>query len=245
MSGNLRISFAGLVLVGGLSGTPAFSNPLTDLFNSAPQEPAATSSVQAECLPTPGNSTGDGQRWVYRRDGHAKCWFLAEGMGRVRKPVHRRAANRGASPDETETARRRRRSVADANAELLRSRLAEGAQPTPPAREIEVANGASAFSPGGTALVPAAPVTDLPVGQLTPEHFVPPQVDVEKLLAAGSDADPKAPRPAMPVGMPHAEASDEGTNGLATRVGLLLIILGVVAILSSSRVLREACAVSH
>jgi len=237
MSGHLRICFAGLALVGGLSGTPAFSNPFVDFFNSAPHEDAATtSSAQEECLPQPGNSTGEGQRWVYRRDGHRKCWFLTEGT--VQKPVHRRAANRGASPDETDKARRRRSSVADARAELLRSPPAEAAQPTPLASEIKVADAASVSSTRG--LVPTTPVTDLPAGQLTPEHFVPPQVDVDKLLAARSDADVTSARSAGPVRMRLAEASDEGTDWIASWVGLLLMVLGVVAILSSSRVLREA-----
>jgi hypothetical protein len=245
MSGHLRICFASLALVGGLSGTPAFSNPFVDFFNNAPHEDAATnSSAQEECLPRPGNSTGEGQRWVYRRDGHRRCWFLTEGIATVPKPVHRRAANRGASADTTDKARHRRSSVADARAELLRSAPAEGAQPTPLASEIRVADAASVSSTGTRGLVPPTPVSDLPAGQPTPEHFVPPQVDVDKLLAATSDADVTSARSAGPVGIRRAEASDEGTDWMASWVGLLLMVLGVVAILSSSRVLREACAVS-
>ena len=100
MSDHLRSYFPCLVLVGTLSAAPACANPFADLFNNAPREPAATSSAQPECMPRPGNSSGVGQRWVYRRDGHRKCWFLAEGIATVRKPVHGRATNRAASLDD-------------------------------------------------------------------------------------------------------------------------------------------------
>ncbi|WP_407159466.1 hypothetical protein [Bradyrhizobium sp. STM 3557] len=246
MSGHLRICFAGLALVGGLSSTPAFSNPFVDFFKNAPHEDAATtSSPQEECLPQPGNSTGEGQRWVYRRDGHRKCWFLAEGIATVQRPVHRRAVNRGAGPNETDKARRRRSSVADARAELPRSAPAEGVQPTPLAGQIKVADAASVFSTGTSDPMRTAPITNLPPSQLTLEQFVSPQVDVEKLLSVGRDADEKtSARSAVPAGMRLAEASDQRTDWMASWVGLLLMVLGVVAILSSSGAFREACAVS-
>lgn len=244
MSGHLRICFAGLAFVGGLSGTPAFSNPVVDIFNNAPREEAATSSAQEECLARPGNSTGEGQRWVYRRDGHRKCWFLTEGIATVRKPVHHRAANRDASSEATDKVRRRRSSVANAHAELLRSAPAGGAQPTPLASEIKVADATSVSNMGTRSLVPTTPVTDLPAARLTPEHLLPPQVDVEKLLAAVSDTDVTSARSPNPIGMHLAETTDEGTDWMASWAGLLLIVLGVVAILGSNRVLREACAVS-
>src|SRR4051794_23285420 len=119
MSGYLRFCFAGLVLVGGLAATPAVSDPFADLFNAAPREPAATSLAQAQCLPQPGNTTADGAHWVYRFDGHRKCWFLTAGIAKVKTVLHRGAEDRTARLDENGTARPRRSAVVDARAELL------------------------------------------------------------------------------------------------------------------------------
>jgi hypothetical protein len=58
MSRHLQFYLAGLVLVGGLSSTPACSDPFTDLFNIAPRELATTSSLQPERLPRAGSSPG-------------------------------------------------------------------------------------------------------------------------------------------------------------------------------------------
>ncbi|WP_247452979.1 hypothetical protein [Bradyrhizobium sp. 174] len=158
MSGYLRFCFAGLVLVGGLAATPAVSDPFADLFNGAPREPAATSLAQAQCLPRPGNTTADGAHWVYRFDGHRKCWFLTEGMAKVKKTVrHRGAEDRTASLDENGSARPRKSAVVDARAELLRSARAEPSQP--PAAEIKVADAASVLDMG-TTMTSAVP-TDL------------------------------------------------------------------------------------
>jgi hypothetical protein len=73
MSRHLQFYLAGLVLVGGLSSTPACSDPFTDLFNIAPREPATTSSLQPECLPRAGSSPGPRQHWVYRQYGGQIC----------------------------------------------------------------------------------------------------------------------------------------------------------------------------
>jgi hypothetical protein len=138
--------------------------------------------------------------------------------------------------------------VVDARAELLRSAPAEGAQPRPPAGEVKVADATSVFGTGTTALMPAAPVTDLPTGQLTPDHPVPRQVDLEKVLAAApaaSDAMAVSVPPVMPAGMRLAGAGDEGRGWTATWLGLLLMVLGVVSVLSSSRALREAVLLRH
>ncbi|MCK1420826.1 hypothetical protein IVB14_13990 [Bradyrhizobium sp. 180] len=240
MSGYLRLCLTSLVLVGALAATPAFSNPFADFFGNASREPAASPPVQAECLPRPGDSPGAGQHWVYRRDGHRKCWFLAEGVTRVQKPAHRRAANRGANPDQNDAARLRRSPVVDARAELQRSAPAEGVQPPPPAREVKVADAALVVGTGTTAVMPAAPFTALPTGQFTSEHSVPFQIDVEKPLAAVRDAAAASVPPAIPVGMPPAEAGDGGKGWTATWLGLLLMVLGIGSVLSSSRVLREA-----
>ncbi|MGY3038071.1 hypothetical protein ACVIIV_007241 [Bradyrhizobium sp. USDA 4354] len=231
MSGHLRCYFASLVLAGGLTAAPAFANPFTDLFNVAPRESAAPSSAQPECLPRPGNSPGPGQRWVYRRDGHRKCWFLAEGIAPVRKPVHGRVANRAVRPDENAAARQSRSPVIDARAELLGASPAEEASPTPPAREVRVADAASVVDAGTPALMTATTVTNRPTGPLTPEHSVPPQLDVEKPARAVSP-------PAMP--MRNQEASDEARSRTVTWLGVLLMTLGGFSLLISSRALRQA-----
>lgn len=247
MSGYLRLCLTSFALVGVLAATPAFSNPFADLFDSASREPAASSPAPAQpgCLPRPGNSTGAGLHWVYRRDGHRKCWFLAEGITRVQKPAHRPAANRSANPEENEAARLRRSPAVDARAELQRSAPAEGGQPTPPAREVEVADADFVSGTGTTAAMPAAPLTDLPTGQFTSEHSVPLQTDVEKLLASVSDIAAASVPTSEPVSMYAAEAGDEGKGWTANWAGLLLIFLGIGSVLSSSRALREAVLLRH
>lgn len=232
MSGHLRCYFASLALLGGLAATPALSNPFTDLFNPAPGEPAASASAQPECLAQPGNPPGAGQRWVYRRDGHRKCWFLAEGIAAVRKPVHGRIANRVPRSNANQVAQSRS-PVSDARAELLSSATTGEAQP--PAREVRIADAASAFDAGTPALMTAAPATDRTTGPPTPEHSVPPQLDVETLARAGL--------PAMP--MSDEQAREEARSRTATWVGVLLMMLGGFSLLSSSRTLWHAVRLRH
>lgn len=244
MSGYLRLCSTSIALVGALAATPAFSNPFADFFDNASREPAASSPApaQAGCLPRPGNSTSAGLHWVYRRDGHRKCWFLAEGIARVQKPVHRRTANRGANPAETEAARLSRSPVVDARAELQRTALAEGGQPTPPAREVKVADADFVSGTGTTVAMPAAPLTDLPTGQFTSEHSVPLQTE---LLASVSDIAAASVPASESVAMYAAEAGDGGKGWTANWAGLLLIFLGIGSVLSSSRALREAVLLRH
>src|SRR5262249_1147964 len=130
MSGHLRFGFAAFFLVAGFS-TPAASNVLTDLFapKPAPEAAAAASApAQVECLRQPGTSTAPGQRWVYRYDGHRKCWFQAEeNTAAAKKPVRRQAVRSRAAPDEEEAAPRRQtepkeqkeKAVENAHAELV------------------------------------------------------------------------------------------------------------------------------
>ncbi|MGX1171228.1 hypothetical protein AB7M16_007494 [Bradyrhizobium sp. USDA 372] len=232
MSGHLRFCFASLVLVGAVSAAPASANPITDLFNTGPREPAATSPVQPECLLRPGNSSGPRQRWVYRRDGHRKCWFLAEGIAVVRKSVRDRAAKGGASPDRNEAGRHRQGPVIDARAELLRSAPAEGTSATPPALELKVADAASELS------TRAAPTWVASIAELAaPEHSVPGQADVKQPLAAGpiADAGPSSDPPAIAISVVEEERSSA-----LPWLGVLLMALGGLSVLSSSRTLRDA-----
>ncbi|WP_247500448.1 hypothetical protein [Bradyrhizobium sp. 149] len=186
MSGYLRFYFAGLVLVGTLAATPAVPDPFADLFNGAPREPAATSLAQTQCLPRHGNTTADETHWVYQFDGHRKCWFLAEGIAKVKKTVLPRGAeDRTASLDENGSTRPRQTAVVDARTELLRSAPAQPSQP--PAAEIKLADAASVLDMG---TVTSAVPTHLHSRRLTPEHSMPGQVDVEQLLAPALSGSP-------------------------------------------------------
>lgn len=239
MSGYLRMCFVSLVLVEALSTGPASSNPLADIFNTAASQPTVTSPPQAECLGRPGNSTPDSQHWVYRMDGHHKCWFLTEGAAKVKKTVRRRVAkDNTASLDENGTTRPRQSGVVDARAELLRSAPAEPSQPPHP--EVKVVDAASDLDTG-TTLMSAAPI---PEHGRRPTHSVPSQVDVEQTLAAApaNDVVTSSEPLTMPIGMLvlTAEARNEAPSRTATWLGVLLMMLGTLSILSSSRSLRHA-----
>jgi hypothetical protein len=229
MSGHLRFCFAAFVLLAGLSASPASSNPFADLFNVTPRQEPAPAPAEEECLSRPGKSTTAGQRWVYRLEGHRKCWFQAAEEIAVKKQVRHRAAKpRVATREENEAAPRKRKAVVDARAELLRSAPAETSQPIRPAPEIKVADAASVLATGAAAFVPPAPIENLKTDRLTPDRRTPRQVDVETLLAAA------------PVVFPIAEAADDGWGWTATWLGVLLMALGLVSVLGSSRTLREA-----
>lgn len=238
MSGYLRMCFVSLALVETLSTGPASSNPLADIFNTAAPQPTVTSPPQAECLGRPGNSTPDGQHWVYRMDGHHKCWFLTQGAAKVKKTVRRRVAkDNTASLDENGAARPRQSGVVDARAELLRSAPAEPSQPPHP--EVKVADAASDLDTG-TALMSAALIAE----HGRPTHSVPNQVDVEQPLAAApaNDVVTSPEPPTIPIGVLvlTAEARNEAPSQTATWLGVLLMMLGMFSILSSSRSLRHA-----
>lgn len=244
MSGYLRMCFVSLVLVETLSTGPASSNPLADIFNTAAPQPAVTSPPQAECLGRPGNSTPDSLHWIYRMDGYHKCWFLTEGVAKVKKTVRRRVAkDKTASLDENGTARAPRQSgVVDARAELLRSAPVEPSQPPHP--EVKVADAASDLDTG-TALMSAALIAE----HRRPTHSVPSQVDVEQLLAAApaNDVVTSSEPPTMPIGVLvlTAEARNEAPSRTATWLGVLLMMLGMLSILSSSRSLWHAVRLRH
>ncbi|UFS86859.1 hypothetical protein LPJ38_24740 [Bradyrhizobium daqingense] len=127
----------------------------------------------------------------------------------------------------------------DARAELPSSSPAERA-PTPPVGEVKVADASSVFDAGTPALMPAAPVTDLPSGQLTPERAVPLLVEVEKLSESA-----RADSPAVPMGARDEEVHDDARSRMATWLGVLLMTVGGFSMLSSSRALRHAVRLRH
>jgi hypothetical protein len=245
MSGYLRFCFAAFVALAGLPTSPASSNPFADFFNAAPRQATAPAPAEEECLPRPGKSTTAGQHWVYRLDGRRKCWFqAAEGIATGKKPVRQRAAKpRVDASGENEAALRKRKGVVDARAELLRSAPDETSRPMPPVPELKVADAASVLTTGAAAFVPPAPIQNLATDQLTPDHPTARQVDVETLLAAApaaSDAVAASVPPAAPVAFPIAEAADDEQGWTAIWLGVLLMALGLVSVLSSSRTLRSA-----
>jgi hypothetical protein len=244
MSGHLRFCFS-VFLLAGLSTSPASSYPFDALFNSAPAEATAPAPAEEECLPQPGKSTDDGQHWVYRFDGHRKCWFqAAEEIATVKKPVRHHAAKKHvAVPKENEAALRKGKAVVDARELLLHSAQAETPQPTPPAPEIKVVNVAPDPTTGAAALVPPASAIAKPaIDQLTSNHPAPRQVDVEALLAAAppvsSDAVATSAPSRAPAAIPITEAGDDGREWTASWLGALLIGLGLVSLLGASQTLR-------
>ena len=243
MSGHLRSCFAACVLLAGLSTSPASSNPFDFLFNAAPAEATAPRPAEEECLPHPGKST-DGQHWVYRFDGHRKCWFqVADEVATAKKAVrHRAAKQRVAAPEESEAAPRKRKGVVDARAEVLRSAPTEAPKQAPPEPDFKVADAAAVPGTEAAALVPPVPVVAKPAtDQLTPDHPTPRTVDVDALLAAAPAASatvvssvPSAP----PVPVSLAQARDEERGWPVTWVGVLLMTLGFVCLLRSSGAIR-------
>jgi hypothetical protein len=236
MSGHLRFFFGAFVLLAVFSTAPASSNPFADLFNAAPPTAAAPPSAEKECLPRPGKSAADGQHWVYRLDGHRKCWFLAaEGIARAKKPVHVLAAkDRVAAVAKNETAWSKQEATVDARAELPRS-----AQPVPPASKIKVV----AATSDASGLVPSAPVDHRATHQAIPDRPTPREVDLETRVAAApaaSNAVAVPVAPTSPVAFPIAEAADDERGWTENWLGLVLMALGLVSVLSSSQTVREA-----
>jgi hypothetical protein len=132
----------------------------------------------------------------------------------------------------------------DAHAELLRSASRETSQPTLPSAELEVVDAASVIAEGAAVLAPPAPVANRASDRLTPVHTAPRQVDVNKLLAAApaaSDAVAASVPQLPPVAHFIAEAGDEDWGWTANWLGLLLMALGLVSVLSSSRSFEEPC----
>ena len=195
-------------------------------------------------MPRPGTSTAAGQRWVYRFNGHRKCWFqTAQGIATVKKRVRPSAAKPPvAVSEESEAAPRKQKAVADARAELL-SASAEASQPKRLAPEVKVVDTASVLSTGAAAFVPPAPVERRATDQLTPDHATPRVIVVKARPTTaptpGEAVADSAPS-AAPVPVPVAEAADDGRGWMATLLGVLLMALGLVSVLGSSPNVREA-----
>jgi hypothetical protein len=233
MSGHLQSCFAAFLLTG-LSISPASSNPFTDLFSFRSRETTAPVPAQEECLSQPGKLAADGQHWVYRLEGHRKCWFQTAGgvVASVKKRVHHYAVKqRVTALARREAALRKRKADVDARAELRRSAPVEMSQPTLSARELKMTDAAAVPVMGAAPPVQPALVAESATDQLPPDRPAPRLVDVETLRVSPSASDTIgfSGHPAMPI----AEAGDDGRGWTATWIGVLLMALGLVSILSS------------
>jgi hypothetical protein len=230
MSGHWRFCVAAFFFFAGLSISPASSNPLTDLFNVAPKEAAAPAPAQEVCVQQPGKST-PGQHWVYRLDGHRKCWYQADEAQVSLKQIHRHTVRRAAIAREENEAAPRKKIVRDARAQLL-SETSAGA-PQSAASAPETVDTASAGE--AATLAPAAPIAAQPtIDPPTPDHATPRSVDVEMLLAASTLDKDMAASSAPPTnpGAPSVTSAN-GWESTAARAGTVLIALGFVFLVGS------------
>jgi len=239
MSGHLRFCFAAFLLLAGFSTSPASTNPIAALFNTAPGDATAPAIGEQGCLRQPGKAT-NGQHWVYRLDGPRKCWFqVAERSATVKKLVHDYAAKqRVVAPEENEAAQRKPNAVVgDARAEPP-----ETSQLAPPVRELKVVHADSLIAAGAAALVPRAPVVAKPATeQLAPDYPKQRPVDVEPPLETAPSANDTIASyvpAATSVAVPIAEADEEKRGWRETWLGVLLIALGLISLMSSSATLR-------
>lgn len=245
MSGHWRFCVTAFLLSAGLSTSPAFSNPLTDLFNPAPPAPKEEAAAPARaqdapvpareaCVPQPGRSTVPGQHWVYHLNSHRRCWFLAdEATVSAKKQIRHHFARRPAVAPEENEAALRKKTVLDARAQVLNA--AAAAAPDPAASAPEVVDTASARAREAAIAVSAAPIAAQPaIDPLTPDRAAPRSVDVETLLAA-STLDREMAASSVPPATPDvpAAASADNWESTAAWAGTVLIALGFVFLLGS------------
>lgn len=243
MSGHWRFRVAAFILfAAGLATSPAFPNPLEDLLNPAPKEAAAPTPPPAPareaCLSQPGRSAAPGQHWFYRVDGHRKCWYQAsETRASANRQAHRHAVRQPVIATEEDEPAPRKKTVADARAQMLGAAQADASQPTQAAPEVT----ASASADQAPTRVAAPVVIEPPIHQVTPERAAPRSVDVEMLLADSSlakDTDPSSAPAAASAG-PSVPGANEGQwETMATRAGMALITLGFVFLIGSLLVSR-------
>jgi hypothetical protein len=257
MSGHLRCGFAVFFLAAGLA-RPAAANVLTDLFTpkAAPEAaPAAPAPAPEQCLRQPGAPLA-GHHWVYRLDGHRKCWFqAAEDSAVAKKPVrHLLARRRVAAPEEDEPAPHKQKAAEDARAELVNSAPAqrpepalpasapaEMPQPTPSVQKLTMLHSVPIQVADAAAQVPPELVpTTFGVDQLTSDRPRTRHVDVEALLAeAPAASDEVSAAPATSIAAPGAPTAG-GEEWIASWLGVLLMALGCATLLSASRTFRRA-----
>lgn len=246
MSGHWRFCFAACFLLASLSTAAAASNPLAALFGqTAPAEAATQGQAPAkeECLLRPGRSTDPGHHWFYYSDGHHKCWFEgAEGTAASRRPIRHRVIEHAAAAERNKGTPRDRKVFADARDELPRT-AAETSEPPARVPEVKLVDAASVPDTGAATPVPATPlVGNTASDQVMPERPTLPQLNEEALLAAAPATSSTLDTPAnsaAPITVSTPEASEVGGWSLASWLGVLLIALGGIALLGSSRTIRR------
>jgi hypothetical protein len=248
MSRHWRFCGSAFLVFAGLSTLPAFSNPLEDLLNPAPKETAAPAAAPAPpakeaCTLQPGRSAAPGQHWFYRLDGHRKCWFQApEEHASARKQSYRHAARQPVADPEENEAAPRKKSVADARAQLLSAAAPDASEPAPPAPRVVV--DAAALPASATATpAPAAPVIAEPTIEQLKSHVSRRPVDVETLLAAdvplSRDTAVSSVPPAHPPASANPEAGKDQWGSMASQAGVMLIALGLVSVLAGLLLARR------
>lgn len=239
MSSHWRCWGSAFLIFAGFSATPAFSNPLTDLtdlFSLSSKEAAPPAPTREECVLQPGKSTAPGQHWVYRLDGHRRCWFPTDQANvSMKRQVHHHAAKQPVVPPAENEATLHKEKILDARAQLLSAAPADALPPTDPAPEV--VDAASVPTDRAATPAPTAPAVTEPISdQLRPQQARERPVDVERLLAAesfGSDAVDASVPPATSATASMPDADQGNWELMATRTGLLLIALGLVFLLGS------------
>jgi hypothetical protein len=226
VSSQLRFGVSAFFLIAGFT-TPAASNALTDLFSppAAPEAaaPAAPAPAQDSCASRPGPAAAGGH-WVYRYDGHRKCWFQAEESGAVsNKPAHHRVARRSAAASEQDKPAPRsrenvRENVEDARAEMPNAAPEQTPQPAPPEPKLTIVRTIPVREADAAGQIPPAPVLNKPDAdqsnsdqikpdQPTSDPSAPRQLDVETLLAKAPPASAETAyyvAPSIPIADPGA-----------------------------------------
>jgi hypothetical protein len=246
MSGHFRFCIGAVLFSAAVSGTPAFSNTLTDLLGFGSAEPAAPAPEQEECARNPGRSTMPGHHWAYHLDAHRKCWFQAEGAARpLKSPVLHHEAKRPIPIHKEDEAAVRTKKLRNARDQLLES-VPTDAQAMAAAPQV-VASASPGATPAAT-LVPRPPLISKPmVDQLEAEHGKQSPAEVPALAAhpvandAGSSAMPLAAHDAVSITDANDVARDANeipSEFIVTRAGLSLIALGLVVLVGSPLVMR-------
>lgn len=236
-----HLRFYSAVLIAGLSTSTVFANPISDLLNSksTSQQAAAAPAPEKTCLSRPGAAT-TGLRWVYHREGHRKCWFQAAEDVALKRPLRSRAAKSSAgATSENESTQPRRRDVDDARAELLRAppETPLPMQDTPDIQVVDAApllNIQRAESQRSEKLATDRFISTY-LKERQPDVGTTPATTLTPRDAGGATSLPKA----EPVILSVSETVDDGSGSAATWIAALLIALGLVSILGSSRSIRQ------
>jgi hypothetical protein len=238
MFAHLRFFVSVLVILTGVSASPAYSNPIADLSNSkgAIERVVAPAVPQETCLLRPGQSAVAGKRWVYHREGHRKCWFPTTEPAQLKKRVRYRPAKASvAASAESQNMQPKPESIDDARAELLPA-VPEIPQALPSASGFDVVAAGSVLSAERASPLAAE------LNRLEPDNRAEPRLDTDTDLRRASP--PKSTRHAALVGAaapvhPASQALDDKLGWPATWIAMLLMTLGFISILSSNRAIRD------